>query len=285
MPRHLPAACRRSKCARVGGMAIPVLVIGADPELAALIRRTLEAEHGCHVVVSATSSEALAAARSAEYRLAIVDFDLPDLREADLVRRLRSLQPNVLLMAMTSDPGVHLDDPLGVHATLPKPFYLPDLVDLVEKLLSTLPLTPAEAAGSPAVPAPHRLGDAAEAARLVAKGARDSGAYLVLLTRDGRRWVHAGAMPPSHVEQVVAKLRHYGIDTEAPGAVARYLRLPGASDAFFLYCLTLADVYLLAVLYPSRVPFGSVRRQAGRLAELFLQAPTPAAQAKPAPPM
>jgi CheY-like chemotaxis protein len=265
-------------------MTIPVLVIGADPELAALIRRTLEAEHGCHVAVSATSSEALAAARSAEYRLAIVDFDLPDLREADLVRRLRSLQPNVLLMAMTSDPGVHLDDPLGVHATLPKPFYLPDLVDLVEKLLSTLPLTPAEAAAAPAESAPHRLGDVAEAARLVAKGARDSGAYLVLLTRDGRRWVHAGPMPPSHVEQVVAKLRHYGIDTETPGAVARYLRLPGASDAFMLYCLPLADVYLLTVLYPSRVPFGSVRRQAGRLAELFLQAPTPPAPVKPAPP-
>ncbi len=265
-------------------MTIPVLVIGADPELAALIRRTLEAEHGCHVAVSATSSEALASARSAEYRLAIVDFDLPDLREADLVRRLRSLQPNVLLLAMTSDPGVHLDDPLGVHATLPKPFYLPDLVELVDRLLRTLPLTPAEAAASPAESAPHRLGDAAEAARLVAKGARDSGAYLVLLTRDGRRWVHAGAMPPSHVEQVVAKLRHYGIGTETPGAVARYLRLPGASDAFLLYCLTLADTYLLAVLYPARVPFGSVRRQSGRLAELFLQAPTPAAPVKPAPP-
>jgi len=265
-------------------MTIPVLVIGADPELAALIRRTLEAEHGCRVAVAATSSEALAAARSAEYRLAIVDFDLPDRREADLVRRLRSLQPNVLLMAMTSDPVVHFEDPLGVHATLPKPFYLPDLVDQVEKLLSTLPLTPAEAAASAGGSAPHRLGDAAEAARLVARGARDSGAYLVLLTRDGRRWVHAGPMPPSHVEQVVAKLRHYGIDTETPGAVARYLRLPGASDAFLLYCLPLADVYLLAVLYPSRVPFGSVRRQAARLAEVFLQAPAPAAPAKPAPP-
>ena len=133
-------------------MTIPVLVIGADPELAALIRRTLEAEHGCRVAVAATSSEALAAARSAEYRLAIVDFDLPDRREADLVRRLRSLQPNVLLMAMTSDPVVHFEDPLGVHATLPKPFYLPDLVDQVEKLLSTLPLTPSSPRSQPLRP-------------------------------------------------------------------------------------------------------------------------------------
>jgi len=262
-------------------MTIPVLVIGADPELAALVRSTLEAKHGCRVAVAATSSEALAAARSAEYRLSIIDFDLPDRRESDLVRRLRSLQPNMLLMAMTSDPVVHFDDPLSVHATLPKPFYLPDLVGQVENLLSTIPLTPEEAA-SPAQTVPHRLGDAGEAARLAARGARDSGAYLVLLTHAGRRWVHAGPMPPTHVEQVVAKLRHYGIDTETPGAVARYLRLPGASDAFLLYCLTLADEYLLSVLYPSRVPFGSVRRQAGRLAEVFLQAPPPPAPAKPA---
>jgi CheY-like chemotaxis protein/REP element-mobilizing transposase RayT len=265
-------------------MTIPVLVVGADPELAALIRSTLEAKHGCRVAVAGTSSEALAATRAAEFRLAIIDFDLPDRREADLVRRLRSLQPNLLLMAMTSDPVVHADDPLGVHVTLPKPFYLPDLVDQVEKLLRTLPPMSAEADASLPEAVSPRLGEAAEAARLAARGARDSGAYLVLLTREGRRWVHAGPMPPTHVEQVVAKLRHYGIDSETPGAVARYLRLPGASDAFLLYSLAVADVYLLSVLYPSRVPFGSVRRQAARLAEMFMQPRTPPAAAKPASP-
>ncbi len=262
-------------------MPIPVLVIDEDPELALLIQRTLEKDHGCHVAVAATSSEALAAARAAEYRLAIIDLDLPDLREADLVRRLRSLQPGVLLLALASDPAATAVDPLGVHATVPKPFYLPDLMAQVQRLLSTIQLSPAEAATAHADAIPHRLGDAAEAARLVARGARDSGAYLVLLTRDSRRWVHAGPMPQAHVEQVVAKIQHYGIRTEAPGAVARYLRLPGASDAFLLYCLPLADAYLLAILYPSRVPFSSVRRQAERLAELLSQAPAAAAPARP----
>ena len=262
-------------------MPIPVLVVDEDPELALLIQRTLEKDHACHVAVAATSSEALAAARAAEYRLAIIDLDLPDLREADLIRRLRSLQPGVLLLALASDPAGTAVDPLGVHATVPKPFYLPDLMAQVQRLLSTIQLSPAEAATAHADAIPHRLGDAAEAARLVARGARDSGAYLVLLTRDSRRWVHAGPMPQAHVEQVVAKIQHYGIRTEAPGAVARYLRLPGTSDAFLLYCLPLADAYLLAILYPSRVPFSSVRRQAERLAELLSQAPAAAAPARP----
>jgi REP element-mobilizing transposase RayT len=74
----------------------------------------------------------------------------------------------------------------------------------------------------------------------------------------------------------VARIQEYGIRSDAPGAVARYLRFSGAVDAFLLYCLSLADDYLLAVLYPARVPFGSVRRQAERLAEMLSQPSAPA---------
>jgi CheY-like chemotaxis protein/REP element-mobilizing transposase RayT len=259
-------------------VALPVLVVVPDPELAVLIQQSLEKDHACRVGLAATTSEALAAARADEYRLAVVDLDLPDLREADLVRRLRSLQPGMLLLALSADPGALSADPLGIHASLPKPFYLPDLMAKIRQMLSTLSL-PADRAGAH-VPVPaHRLGSAAEAARLVARGARDSGAYLVLLTHDGRRWVHAGPMPQAHVEQVVAKIQAYGIRPDVPGAVARYLRFPGAVDAFLLYCLALADEYLLAILYPARVPFGSVRRQAERLAEMLSQPAAPPAPA------
>jgi len=268
------ASARSGNCARVGLVALPVLVVDPDPELAALIRQSLEKDYACRVGLAATTSEALAAARADEYRLAIVDLDLPDLREADLIRRLRSLQPAMLLLAISADPGALITDPLGIHACLPKPFYLPDLMAKIRQMLSTLSLTADGAGGRAPVPV-HRLGIAAEAARLVARGARDSGAYLVLLTRDGRRWVHAGPMPQAHVEQVVAKIQAYGIRPDAPGAVARYLRFPGAIDAFLLYCLALADEYLLAILYPARVPFGSVRRQAERLAEMLTQPAAP----------
>jgi CheY-like chemotaxis protein/REP element-mobilizing transposase RayT len=262
-------------------MPIPVLVVDPDPELAVLIRHTLEKDHVCRVGLAATSSEAIAATRAEEYRLAVVDLDLPDLREADLIRRLRSIQPGMLLLALSADPVTLSTDPLGIHACLPKPFYLPDLVAKIRQMLSTLQISPEVAAAARVHVPAHRLGIAAEAARLVARGARDSGAYLVLLMHDGRRWVHAGPMPQAHVEQVVAKIQEYGIRPDTPGAVARYLRFPGAIDAFLLYCTALADEYLLAILYPARVPFGSVRRQAERLAEMLSQ--PAAAHAAPAP--
>jgi CheY-like chemotaxis protein/REP element-mobilizing transposase RayT len=252
-------------------VTLPVLVVDPDPELAALVQQSLEKEHACRVGLAANSSEALAAARASEFRLAIVDTDLPDLRESDLIRRLRSLQPGMLLLALSANPEALTAEPLGVHASLPKPFYLPDLMAKIRQMIGALQLSPAEAAAARVQTTAHRLGSAAEASRLVARGARDSGAYLVLLTRDGRRWVHAGPMPHPHVEQVVAKIQEYGIRPDAPGAVARYLRFPGAVDAFLLYCLSLADDYLLAILYPARVPFGSVRRQAERLADMLLQ--------------
>ncbi|MCX6069634.1 MAG: response regulator [Chloroflexi bacterium] len=257
-------------------MALPVLVVDPDPELAALVQQSLEKEYACRVGLAANSSEALAAARASEYRLAIVDLDMPDLRESDLVRRLRSLQPGMLVLALSANPGALTAEPLGIHASLPKPFYLPDLMAKIRQMISALQLSPDEAAAARIQGPAHRLGSAAEAARLVARGARDSGAYLVLLTRDGRRWVHAGPMPQPHVEQVVARIQEYGIRPDTPGAVARYVRFSGAVDAFLLYCLSLADDYLLAVLYPARVPFGSVRRQAERLADMLSQPSAPA---------
>ncbi len=256
-------------------MTLPVLVVDPDPELAALVQQSLEKEYACRVGLAANSSEALAAARASEFRLVIVDTDMPDLRESDLIRRLRSLQPGMLLLALSANPEALTAEPLGVHASLPKPFYLPDLMAKIRQMIGALQLSPDEATAARVQGTAHRLGSAAEASRLVARGARDSGAYLVLLTRDGRRWVHAGPMPQAHVEQVVARIQGYGIRADTPGAVARYLRFPGAVDAFLLYCLSLADDYLLAVLYPARVPFGSVRRQAERLADMLSQSSAP----------
>ena len=258
-------------------MALPILVVDPDPELTALVQQSLEKEYACRVGLAANASEALAAARAREFRLAIVDLDMPDLHESDLMRRLRSLQPGMLVLGLSANPAALTAEPLGIHASLPKPFYLPDLMAKIRQMIGALRLSPDEAAAAHLQAPAHRLGSAAEAARLVARGARDSGAYLVLLTRDGRRWVHAGPMPQPHVEQVVSKIREYGIRPDAPGAVARYLRFGGAVDAFLLYCMAMADDYLLAVLYPARVPFGSVRRQAERLADMLLQPATPAA--------
>jgi CheY-like chemotaxis protein len=252
-------------------VTLPVLVVDPDPELATLIQQSLEKEYTCRVGLTANASEAVAAARAGEFRLAIIDLDMPDLHESDLLRRLRSLQPGMQVLGLSASSTAQTGEPLGIHACLPKPFYLPDLMAKIRQMISSLELPPDEAAAVRRRAPAHRLGSAAEAARLVARGARDSGAYLVLLTRDGRRWVHAGPMPQPHVEQVVAKIQAYGIRTDAPGAVARYLRFAGAVDAFLLYCLALADDYLLTILYPARVPFGSVRRQAERLAEMLLQ--------------
>jgi CheY-like chemotaxis protein/REP element-mobilizing transposase RayT len=258
-------------------VALPILIVDPDPELAALVQQSLEKEYTCRVGLTANSSEALAAARANEYRLAIVDLDMPDLRESDLIRRLRSLQPGMLVLALSANPGALASyETVGIDASLPKPFYLPDLMAKIRQMINALQLPPDQAAAARLQGPAHRLGRAAEAARLVARGARDSGAYLVLLTRDGRRWVHAGPMPQKHVEQVVAKIQEYGIRSDAPGAVARYLRFAGAVDAFLLYCLSLTDDYLLAILYPARVPFGSVRRQAERLAEMLSQPSAPA---------
>ena len=71
-------------------MTIPILVVDADREFAKLIHQKLEATGEYSVQLASSAAAALAAAPGASFRLAVVDFALPDLAGAELIRRLRA---------------------------------------------------------------------------------------------------------------------------------------------------------------------------------------------------
>ena len=105
-----------------------VLVVDDHAALTDLVGATLEAR-GVKVRVARTPAEAIEAAESERFDVALVDLDLGGSSGESLVRALvdRALVPRVIVMT-----GASAIPELGAHALLRKPF---DLVEL-EQLLS-----------------------------------------------------------------------------------------------------------------------------------------------------
>ncbi len=118
-------------------MLIPILVADTNREFGILIRQTLEESERFEVSLASSAEEAVNLAKDLDFRLAIIDFALPDIDGEKVVERLRALQPGLAVI------GIPVDDEgssektrqAGVDGILTKPFYLPNLPDIIEDAL------------------------------------------------------------------------------------------------------------------------------------------------------
>lgn len=116
-----------------------VLFVDDDPEVRAAFARLVGA-HGLEVDLASNGEEALSAAGQKAYAVIITDHQMPGLSGADLVARLRELQPRARLMLVTGycDLAVQSCRVPGVSLVISKPWD-PDA------LLSLLGVAPAAA--------------------------------------------------------------------------------------------------------------------------------------------
>ena len=110
------------------------MLIVEDEALSGLmIEGELEAR-GWHTALAWTAEAALREARAGRFDLALVDLGLPDMDGAELVRRLRAVDPGMAVVVCT---GYAAEDaklrglPDGT-AVLRKPCLAPDLLRAVE---------------------------------------------------------------------------------------------------------------------------------------------------------
>ncbi len=153
-------------------MPSQILVVDANPIFAGLVRQTLEETGRYQVVSAARGQDAIDIARRADILLAIVDLDLPDMPGLEVVRRIRELRPDLLLVAVPI--GGELDAAerarLQIHDVLTKPFYLPELAQKMDAALGVPGESPPPQADSlwPFVEAASAEGAASAADELTA---------------------------------------------------------------------------------------------------------------------
>ena len=130
-------------------MTIEVLITTLHAPLGKMIRQVLE-QNGYKAEVSLSAAEAVALCQQRPFNIAILDFDLPDQPVSMLGPRLKRLYPDLKLVIFPpeNNPASPLLGEFTPDAFLNKPFYLPDLLSAISKLLAGNPYR------SPHLPAP-----------------------------------------------------------------------------------------------------------------------------------
>ena len=267
-------------------MTRSVLVATPHPTFGELLRLSLE-ESGEYLVSQVeTGQQALAKTNTQELALAILDSDLADLPFIDLVQTLHTQHPGMRLIVIP--PENDHDHPslaeVKPDACLNRPFYLPDMLQTVKKVLSTGDPMPEEKP-LPEKPATFPTSskyawqtDSDQAARKLAEMLVESSAHAALMMKNGQIWAYAGSLDKIAAQEIAAILGRY-LDGAEKSDLARFMRLMSTMSEYMVYATALVEEMVLALVFDASTPLTRIRSQVIRLARSLKQTE---AQSKPA---
>ncbi len=247
-------------------MPTPLLVITSDIPFGELIRQNLE-ETG-RFVVRVTGEQKTAAAYGRDFHPALAFLDA-SLAENDLFKigdLLRQSNPNILFVVI-SKAGQHpAFEELSPKGFLSKPFYLPDLLEMMEKFFRSSPL--------PVMPSLKNkigsennlpwLSDVTRAAQHLTRLTLESSAQAALITRTDQLWAYAGQLPQSAARELADTVSRYW-DRHEENDLVRFIRLASTNAEHMLYATRLAEGMVLALVFDAETPFSTIRTQASQL--------------------
>ncbi|MBI3159100.1 MAG: transposase [Chloroflexi bacterium] len=271
-------------------MAVSVLVITPSPGFGELISQILQETGDYACVLANSGKDGLDGARSNSPRLCILDGDLSDTPLEKLAAGLRASRPGLLLVVI---PPEGEDAPpdfthLQADGLLAKPFYLPDLITTVERVLAggkpdrgaptpeappaATPVRAAEPAQAAAEDAPEWLRDVNLAAQHLARLSLESASQASLIARGDQVWAYAGGLDQGAVNELARTLGQYWSGGDGSD-LARFVRLDATGSDYMLYATDLGGGFVLAMVFDTETPFSKIRTQAGSLAQRLASPP------------
>ena len=264
-------------------MAYSILVATAHTPFGELIRLSLEETRRYRVQVVGSGAEAEQQLNLNAYTLAIVDGDLQDL-PFELLTQQAGQGLKVFVVPPAESNGSEALSNLPASGSLQRPFYLPDLLDLVAQAVEDAPAAPdplpgwpAPAAQPPAAPQPVQ--PAAEAKPILPENGSNS-AFSNLLEKTnalaglwmarGRGAYQAGPAAADVARELTEQLQNYWQKGER-SEVVRFVRLPIDDGDCQLYLITLEGDQVLGMVFSAKTPFSKVRNQVGKLIQDLAQ--------------
>jgi CheY-like chemotaxis protein len=268
--------------------------VDSNQGFAAMLQQSLEHGGDYSATVAHDGRQALQAASNDVFALAIVDLGIEvvdNLDGATVARMLRERQGDLRLVLIPIRGDALPEDlaDLDVQGTLPKPFFLPDLPDLLNAAMTkpmagaVAPADGAEPAGAPHPP-PITLGPpplpecTPQVMQEMESLARETNAVAVLLTH-GEDVL--GSVGPLHPDDVSVLARAVARSRRVSCLVAEILRLEQRyrfeqsleGDGHILYSLTVDGDVILSAALGSYAALGilrhRVRSAARRLRDLM----------------
>lgn len=267
--------------------AASILIVDSNAGFARMLKESLEQAGDYEATVASTGREALTIASETSFDLAIVDLGIDPLGNLDgetVARRLRAGQSGLRLMLIPLE-GDTLPEELGdldVQGTLSKPFFLPDLPELLDDAL-TRPLKEGEEQLQVPEPDAQEMEPAVDgepeevlytlsprADRELEILARDINADAVLVTRAGHVLAGAGQLSSENLQALADTIsRAYHLSRETAAVLGReqtHFEQSVESDEYMLYSLSIAREMLLSAVLPPDVTLGLLRHQMKRAA-------------------
>jgi REP element-mobilizing transposase RayT len=170
-------------------------------------------------------------------------------------------------------------------ACLSRPFYLPDMLQTVKKVLSTgdpmpeekpLPEKPATFATSSKY---AWQSDSDQAFRQLAEVLVESTAHAALMMKNGQIWASAGSLDKVASQEIATILERY-LDGAEKSDLARFVRLNSTKNEYMVYATALVEDLVLALVFDASTPLTRIRSQVIRLARSLKQTE---AHSKPSP--
>jgi len=250
-------------------MAKNLLLVTADMNFSRVLLQGLEQEgHRVHVVKG--KGEAVIRADQENCSLAFLDLDLGEKAIADIGGSLRTLKPNIRLVLFSDEDTPPALDVLRPWSLLRKPYFLPDLITMLNEKSTPLSKPTSAPAPSRSVefndPALPWLQDVTKAAQHLTRLTLESSAQAALITRGDQLWAYAGQLSQNAAKELaVTVTRHW--DGQKGSDLLRFVRLEATKAEHMLYATRLADDVVLALVFDAETPFSTIRSQAGKLAD------------------
>jgi len=236
-----------------------------------MLRSSLEETRQFRVYIAGDEPSALMQLKNEDCEMAFLDVDLGMEAVLEIGQSLRSLRTDLGLVIVSDEELPAAFDSLRPWTLLRKPFYLPELMDM----LGALPED--EVMPDPEVEFPSALSASANATELfwlqdVNKAAQrltrltlESSAQAALITRGKKLWAYAGGLSRETADELV-RIVTRNWDEQKGGDLLRFARLETTRAEHMLYATALMEGVALALVFDAETPFSTIRAQANSLA-------------------
>jgi len=230
-----------------------------------MLRSSLEETGNFRVFTAGNEQAALVQLKNEDCEMTFLDVDLGVDEVLKIGRAIRTSDKNAELVLISDQ-----DPPSSLYVIRPwtllrKPFYLPELMDLLGTHDTPRPVVEPPADVTAQSPDLAWLQDVNKAAQRLTRLTLESSAQAALITRGKSLWAYAGGLSQETANELV-QIVSRSSDEQNGGDLLRFARLETTRAEHMLYATTLAEGVVLALVFDAETPFSTIRSQANLLA-------------------
>jgi len=249
-------------------MTQSLLIVSADTKFSQVLLHGLEQE-GYRVQITKGKGESVVRADEENSSTALLDMDLGYRSVLEIGQALRMLNPEMRLIIFSREGTPPTLDELHPWMYSPKPYFLPDVLNMLNDNSRSPSKSPYPSVQQPDVATSSNstlpwLQDVTKAAQHLTRLTLESSAQAALITRGDNLWEYACQLSQGAARELaVAVPRHW--DGQKGSDLLRFVRLEATKAEHMLYATRLAEDVVLALVFDAETPFSTIRSQAGQL--------------------